>query len=165
MAGALHWEINTRRSSGPGRRAHQPPARLHQCCLFLNNVCLCLTCILPCPCPACSSGSSSSSEEYSSGSGRGSEGEGVADPDAQTAWEVGLNGGDLMPDEAGLLPPGADAAAYVRVSRMRPGSGQQRPLRRAPQPGASTARVRPGCCRCYRCLLAQQLMECANALK
>ncbi|KAL4451265.1 hypothetical protein ABPG77_009337 [Micractinium sp. CCAP 211/92] len=62
-----------------------------------------------------SSGSSSSSEEYSSGSGRGSEGEGVADPDAQTAWEVGLNGGDLMPDEAGLLPPGADAAAYVRV--------------------------------------------------
>lgn len=41
--------------------------------------------------------------------------DGLADPHALTAWEVGLHGTDLMPDEVGLLPAGADVAAYVRV--------------------------------------------------
>lgn len=65
------------------------------------------------PPPPFSSRLSSDGEAYSSDSS-GDE-EGAADPAAQTAWEVGLNGADLVPDEAGLLPPGADVAAYVRV--------------------------------------------------
>jgi hypothetical protein len=64
--------------------------------------------------PVCSSESESGSSEYS-GSDDEEDGEG-SDPNAQTAWEVGLNGAALVDDEAGLLPPGASEATYVRVS-------------------------------------------------
>lgn len=49
------------------------------------------------------------------GGGASSGDEGGADPAAQTAWEVGLNGAGLVEEEVGLLPPGADEATYVRV--------------------------------------------------
>ena len=60
----------------------------------------------------------SGSEEEDGGSyaaGSGSEDEGSRDPAARTAWEVGLNGGGLAEEEAGLLPPGASETDYVRV--------------------------------------------------
>jgi hypothetical protein len=63
--------------------------------------------------PACSSESESGSSDYS---GSDEEEEEGSDPNAQTAWEVGLNGAALVDDEAGLLPPGASEPTYVRVS-------------------------------------------------
>lgn len=65
------------------------------------------------------SGESDSGSGSDSDSDSGAEGEAgskEATVAAITAWEVGLNGAALMPDEAGLLPPGASEAAYVRVS-------------------------------------------------
>ena len=76
---------------------------------MLANVCLPAP---PAP-PACSSESESGSSDYS---GSDEEDEEGSDPNAQTAWEVGLNGAALVDDEAGLLPPGASEASYVRVS-------------------------------------------------
>jgi hypothetical protein len=68
-----------------------------------------------------SDSSSSSSSESESESDEESASEGEAESQearvaATTAWEVGLNGAGLVAEEAGLLPPDASEAAYVRVS-------------------------------------------------
>jgi hypothetical protein len=64
--------------------------------------------LLPC--------SSSDESEAESDVLEDEDGSGAASVAAQTAFEVGLHGGALVDDEKGLLPPGADEAAYVRVS-------------------------------------------------